>query len=93
MEMGESPAGLDELRETERCVGEVWASVLGVPRVAPDDNFFEMGGHSLNALQMLLRLHDRFGVEVNLADLYDAPVLRELTELLWQRRLGLGLAS
>jgi len=85
MDVGRSPAGSDELREIERYVGDVWASVLGLPRVAPEDNFFELGGHSLNALQMLLRLHDRFGVQVDLADLYDAPVLRELTELLWQR--------
>jgi acyl carrier protein len=85
MDVGQSPAGCYDLRETERYVGDVWALVLGLPRVAPDDNFFELGGHSLNALQMLLRLHDRFGVQVNLADLYDAPVLRELAELLWQR--------
>ena len=41
------------LSEGERAVAKVWQDVLGVGDIRPDDNFFDLGGHSL----LLMRVH------------------------------------
>ncbi|WP_412538159.1 condensation domain-containing protein [Longispora sp. K20-0274] len=40
----------------EELVAEVWAEVLGVPRIGALDNFFDLGGHSLLALRVIARI-------------------------------------
>jgi aryl carrier-like protein len=53
----------------------VWSELLG-SAVGPDDNFFERGGHSLLAIQMLARLEDDLGVDATVATLYRNPTPR-----------------
>ena len=48
----------------ERLLAEVWTEVLGVERVSIYDNFFDLGGHSLTALQVVARLRNRLSVYV-----------------------------
>ncbi|GIH03445.1 hypothetical protein Rhe02_15120 [Rhizocola hellebori] len=55
-----------------------WAVVLGVESVDLDDNFFNLGGTSLVAIRLLLRLEAEIGRKVSLGRLYEAPTLREL---------------
>src|SRR5262249_1013382 len=47
--------------ETERTVARIWAEVLGVDRVSREDDFFDLGGHSLTLFQLQLRLQSQFG--------------------------------
>jgi acyl-CoA synthetase (AMP-forming)/AMP-acid ligase II/thioesterase domain-containing protein/acyl carrier protein len=47
--------------ETERRVAALWCEVLGLPRVSVNDSFFEVGGHSLTAMQLAARLEQQFG--------------------------------
>jgi len=54
---------------TERLLAEVWAEVLGVEHVSVYDNFFDLGGHSLTALQVVARLRNRLGVSVKPSEL------------------------
>ena len=64
--------------EIERRMAEIWGELLGVARVGRDNNFFDLGGHSLLAMQLTPRLRAAFGVEVPLAKLFEAPVLRHV---------------
>ncbi len=64
--------------ELERTLAELWRELLGVERVAVDDNFFHLGGHSLLATQLVSRLHERLEVELPLRTVFEAPVLSEL---------------
>jgi len=49
---------------TERKIANIWAEVLGIEQVGLNDNFFDLGGHSLMAVQIISRLHEAFGVKV-----------------------------
>lgn len=67
--------------ETERSMCKLWAEVLAVERVGLDDNFFEMGGHSLLAARLFAKLDEQFGRTVPLGALFAAPTVRALAEL------------
>ena len=63
---------------TEHALGVIWTELLGVEQVAVDDNFFLLGGHSLMATRVLVRIKDRFGANLILRDIFDAPTLAQL---------------
>jgi len=58
-----------------------WAAILGDLPTAPDDDFFDLGGGSLTAAQLVSRLRERFP-EVTVADVYDHPALADLAATL-----------
>jgi len=49
-------------RSVRDAVAQVWAEVLGRENVGPKDNFFDLGGDSLKALEVISRLHALIGV-------------------------------
>ena len=55
----------------ERAIAEIFGKILWIDRVGVDDNFFQMGGHSLLAMQVLSRVREAFDVELSARDLYD----------------------
>ena len=60
----------------EQQVAAVWAKILGVERVGLTDHFFEMGGHSLLAMQVISQLRQLFGRDVPLRSLFEQPRLQ-----------------
>ncbi|QCQ93505.1 Pls/PosA family non-ribosomal peptide synthetase [Rhodococcus sp. SGAir0479] len=77
---GTDDAGAD-LGGTAGWVAGLWTSILGARITGPDDDFFEMGGGSLAAAQLVTALRDRFP-EVTVAQLYDHPRLGSLAGFL-----------
>ncbi|WP_194243996.1 type I polyketide synthase [Nonomuraea phyllanthi] len=73
------------LTGTERDLGELWSEVLGVEPVGTRDNFFDLGGNSLVALQMLALVKQRFGVAVPTVMLFEAPTVQTLAAILDER--------
>ena len=61
--------------EVERIIATVWQEVLRLDRVGLYDNFFDLGGHSLMAFQVLSRLRRAFQVELSLRVLFEAPTV------------------
>lgn len=57
----------------EEAVLEAWRDILGVERVNSDDNFFEMGGQSLFATQLLARIQAIFDAELSLEGIFEDP--------------------
>ncbi|MBB4380339.1 phosphopantetheine-binding protein [Bradyrhizobium sp. SBR1B] len=64
-------------RSVEIALAQIWAELLGVERIGRNDHFFELGGHSLLAVQTLSRASN-FGLSFGAADIFRAPVLKEL---------------
>jgi acyl carrier protein len=61
----------------EAKVAQIWCEVLGLDEVARDENFFDAGGHSLNATQIAVRLEEELGFEVTVRMIFDAPTIAE----------------
>ena len=72
---------------TEAAMASLWAEVLGLPTVDVRDDFFDIGGHSLLALNLLARIRERFGRELPPSALLRRPTVAGLAELLEARRL------
>jgi len=64
--------------DTERTLVEIWQSVLQTGAVGIHDNFFDIGGHSLLAMQLIARVRDAFGLKLPLRSLVEAPTVAEL---------------
>jgi hypothetical protein len=58
-------------RDSERQVCAAFAQALGVDDVGVHDNFFEMGGHSLLAVELMAQLNQQFQTSVPVASLYE----------------------
>jgi acyl carrier protein len=60
---------------TERDLAAIWQRVLGVETVGMDDDFFQVGGHSLRAVQVLSAIGTTFGVDLTVQDMFDVSTL------------------
>lgn len=78
--VGSSPAATPvSSRELERRISNIWAAALDVEDVAPDANFFDLGGHSFLAMKVLMRIEEAFGKRFDASLLFTAPRLRDFT--------------
>ncbi|MCP4148778.1 MAG: AMP-binding protein, partial [bacterium] len=68
--------------KAEKTMAEIWAGILGIPReeIGIDDNFFEIGGHSLRATVMVSKIHKEFNVKLSLAEIFKTPLIRTLAD-------------
>jgi len=66
--------------DMEREIARVWQEVLGVPTVGLDENFFEIGGHSLLLARVQERLREVTGRAVGVIDLFQFSTVRALAE-------------
>jgi aspartate racemase len=64
--------------ESERALLEIWSEVLNVPPPGIHDNFFEIGGDSLTAMQVVSRVWARFKIEFPLSSFFRAPTVAQL---------------
>ncbi|WP_081484342.1 condensation domain-containing protein [Paenibacillus mucilaginosus] len=67
---------------TENILTGIWEELLDVRPVGVLDSFLELGGHSLKAQLLALRIHQAFGTEVPLRELLRRPTVRELAAYL-----------
>jgi amino acid adenylation domain-containing protein len=63
---------------TQHAVAAIWAEVLARPGpLSIHDNFFDLGGHSILALRMAMRLREAFDTEIPIASLLAAPTIEK----------------
>ena len=68
--------------EMEMELAAIWARVLKLDRVGRHDNFFDLGGHSLIAVQVVTRLRQVLSRAVEMQDLFAHPELAEMASAL-----------
>jgi acyl carrier protein len=56
----------------ETTLAALWAEVLGADQVGADDDFFDLGGNSLVAVQLIARVRNRLGVKLPMQTLFEA---------------------
>lgn len=59
-------------------IAEIWKEFLGVQFVAVNDNFFDIGGHSLNATQVLAKIFDQYGLRIELRKFFTNSTIQFL---------------
>jgi len=59
----------------------IWREILSVADLGIDDNFFDAGGHSLLAVQLMARINQTFGRHLALVTLFDHGTIRHLADL------------
>ncbi|HEX7330764.1 MAG TPA: amino acid adenylation domain-containing protein, partial [Pyrinomonadaceae bacterium] len=78
----------------EELIGSIWADTLRMREVDVTKSFFDMGGHSLSAIQLISRVREALQVEVELQKLFDRPTVRAMAEEVERMlRLGAGVQS
>jgi len=64
--------------EAEVILAGIWREVLAVERAGVEDNFFDLGRHSLTAVQVMSRIRSAFGVDIPLRRVFEAPTIAQL---------------
>jgi thioesterase domain-containing protein/acyl carrier protein len=70
--------------DQERSLASVWQSLLGLDALGIDDDFFDLGGDSLRAVDLMSRIHREFGVVLPVSVLLSRPTIERLAPLLTQ---------
>lgn len=67
---------------TEEKVAGLWADFLGVEKVGTQDNFFDIGGHSLLAIQVITAIRNELKAEIAVASLFEGPTVESLCRII-----------
>jgi amino acid adenylation domain-containing protein len=68
--------------EREKKLAGIWKKALGLEKVGIHENFFDLGGHSLNAVKIVNGVHKVFKVKINIRDLFTSPTVAALSALI-----------
>jgi acyl carrier protein len=68
--------------DEEALVATIFAELFHLPRVGALDHYFRLGGDSLGAAQVVARVVDRYGVEIEVSALFESPTVAEFADRL-----------
>ncbi|MGJ7904487.1 amino acid adenylation domain-containing protein [Lysobacter sp. 1R34A] len=74
--------------EVEETIATIWQELLGLEQVGRHDHFFEVGGHSLLAVQVMARVREAFAVDVPVAELFKSPEVALLARVVLVASVG-----
>ncbi|MGH8056371.1 MAG: non-ribosomal peptide synthetase, partial [Candidatus Entotheonellia bacterium] len=74
----------------EASLARMWAEVLGLEEIGIEDDFLELGGHSLSATQIVSRVWKTFQVELALRELLEASTVADMAVVITQRLASEG---
>jgi FkbH-like protein len=68
------PQANGDMTDTEARLARIWSDLLEKSPISRTDNFFDLGGHSLVAVLLLLRIRETFGIELSIDDVYSGSL-------------------
>ena len=84
-----SPAAETEyiapVSEVEQIIATIWQEVLAVDKVGLNDNFFDLGGHSLLLIKLQARLQEALDGDLSIVNLFEYPTINLLCQYLAQK--------
>jgi len=90
-----APGPVAATTDYERILIEIWRQTLGLEQVGLADNFFDLGGNSLTALQLTSRIRKTLQIQLPATAIFEAPTISAMMQYLRPRReepAGAGLA-
>lgn len=72
---------------------QIWRDLLGVDKIGITDSFFDLGGNSLSAVQMMARVRETFGSSLSLRQLFEKPTVSALAQMLDVSRSGIAASA
>jgi amino acid adenylation domain-containing protein len=79
------PAESEGMTGIEQTMLEIWRKVLGRNDISRHDDFFDLGGNSLDAMRLFARIEQATGREMLLSSLFDAPTIAGLAQVLGEQ--------
>lgn len=68
--------------EIDEKVIEIWSTILNRSAISLNDNFFEIGGHSLKVTRVISQVWKTFNIKIEVKDVFVNPTVRELSNLI-----------
>ena len=90
---GLSDACYKAMTAHERRVAALWLQLLPLSQVDANDNFFSLGGHSIDVAALVTLVHDEFRLKISMAELFHKPTIREQSELIRSRQNGYNITT
>ena len=84
---GEDDSYMAPRDEFERCLCESWAAALGLERVDIRENFFDLGGNAVLALEVTSALDKELGINLDIAIFSEHPTVEEIARVLEEKAL------
>lgn len=73
---------IEPATDVQKMLAKVWCDLLEIDRAGAEDNFFDLGGNSLLALQMIAKLKTEHGFELPVVKLYQQPTIKGIEKIL-----------
>lgn len=73
--------------EFEKTLSSIWSESLEVSEITSDDDYFELGGNSLNATKTICRIKEEFGIKLKISQIFKYPTLHEMSKQIEKARL------
>lgn len=73
---------VDSENETEKMLCGIFSTILRISEISVNDNFFDLGGHSLSALKIINKIEENTGIKLPVRAIFENPSVRELSHLL-----------
>lgn len=84
-EKSNSTGSLPISTETEKCIADILAELIGLSEVFSDTDFFEVGGDSLLAVRLINAIKTRFAVDITMRELFDSRTVSNISEIIDKR--------
>ena len=79
---GQTKTYVEPQTEMERKLARIWSDILKIKRIGTDENFFEIGGHSMIAVTLMVKIEKELGIRLPLAILFDHNTIHDMAEFL-----------
>jgi amino acid adenylation domain-containing protein len=73
---------------TERVLAQIWSQILKLPQVGIEDNFFDLGGHSLLLMSVTQAIKVQLDRDMNIVSLFKFPTVAELAKQIDEKQVG-----